>query len=239
MHILDEILARVRELRVTGATRGQTPVVVFDLDHTLFDNGPRTLALLRDYARTAGEQALSAALQALPETNVPYTVADVLALAGEHRAEVVEAARESWGQRFFTDDIQRLDVPVPGAQSYVADVFEAGATVVYLSGRDAPNMLVGCAESLRAHRFPVGLAHTVIVLKPSWEMPDLEFKRDVVDFLSSLGVVVASFDNEPANCNMFRRMFPGAHHVFLATAHAPDSPPLDPGIPAIRDFLRA
>lgn len=239
MHILDDILARIRELRATGAARGSTPVVVFDLDHTLFDNGPRTLALLRDYAREAGESALQAALETQPTTNVPYMVGEVLSRAGEHRPEIVEAARKYWGDRFFTDDIQRLDVPVPGAQSYVADVFEAGATVVYLSGRDAPNMLVGCAESLRTHRFPVGLAHTVIVLKPTWDMPDLDFKRDVIDFLSSLGVVVASFDNEPANCNMFRRMFPQAVSVFLDTAHAPDSPPLDAGIPTIRDFQRS
>ena len=138
----------------------------------------------------------------------------------------------------LTDAIQRLDVPVAGAREFANEAFEGGATVVYLSGRDVPNMLVGCTESLRTHGFPVGLAHTVIVLKPTYEMRDLDFKRDVIDFLGTLGHVVATFDNEPANCNLFRRMFPKGVSVFLDTAMAPDAPPLDEGIPHIRDFKR-
>lgn len=234
MHILDDILARIRATRQSR----HTPVVVFDLDHTLFDNGPRTMHLLREYALNAGETALHARLLAASDLNVPYMVAEVLARAGETRPEIVEAARAHWTQGFFTDAIQRLDVPVAGAREFANEAFEGGATVVYLSGRDVPNMLVGCTESLRTHGFPVGLAHTVIVLKPTYEMRDLDFKRDVIDFLGTLGHVVATFDNEPANCNLFRRMFPKGVSVFLDTAMAPDAPPLDEGIPHIRDFKR-
>lgn len=234
MHILDDILARIRSTKVGR----HTPVVVFDLDHTLFDNGPRTIRLLRDYALAAGETQLHARLVAASETGVPYMVSEVLARAGERRPEIIEAAQAYWVERFFTDEIQRLDVPVAGAREYANEAFEAGATVVYLSGRDVPNMLVGCTESLRTHGFPVGLAHTVIVLKPNFEMRDLDFKRDVIDFLGTLGNVVATFDNEPANCNLFRRMFPKAMSVFLDTAMAPDAPPLDDGIQHIKDFRR-
>jgi hypothetical protein len=77
-----------------------------------------------------------------------------------------------------------------------------------------------------------------LVLKPAFEMPDLEFKRDVVDFLGTLGDVVASFDNEPGNCNMFHRMFPAAETVFVETSWAPNPPPLDTGIATVRDFVR-
>jgi hypothetical protein len=234
MHILDDILARIRATRQAR----HTPVVVFDLDHTLFDNGTRTISLLRAYALAASESELHARLLAVRDLGLPYMVKDVLALAGEHRPEIIEAAQKFWLERFFTDEIQRLDVPMAGARAFANEVFEAGATVVYLSGRDVPNMLVGCTESLRTHGFPVGLAHTLIVLKPTWEMRDLDFKRDVIDFLGTLGHVVATFDNEPANCNLFRRMFPKALSVFLDTAMAPDAPPLDDGIPWIKDFRR-
>lgn len=235
MHILDDILSRVRATRQAR----HTPVVVFDLDHTLFDNGPRTLHLLHEYAVQAGETALAERLAAASPVNVPYMVSEMLGRVGETRPEIVAAARAHWERGFFTDALQRLDVPVPGARDFANEVFEGGATVVYLSGRDVPNMLVGCTESLRTHGFPVGLAHTVIVLKPTWEMRDLDFKRDVIDFLGTLGHVVATFDNEPANCNLFRRMFPKAVSVFMDTAMAPDAPPLDEGIPHIRDFTRA
>ena len=235
MHILDEILARIRSTKVAR----HTPVVVFDLDHTLFDNGPRTIILLREFALSVGETQLHQRLAAVPELGVPYQVSEVLAGVGEHRPEIVQAAHAYWLARFFTDDIQRVDVPVAGAREYANETFEAGATVVYLSGRDVPNMLVGCTESLRTHGFPVGLAHTVIVLKPNFEMRDLDFKRDVIDFLDTLGSVVATFDNEPANCNLFRRMFPNGVSVFLDTAMAPEAPPLDDGIPHIKDFRRS
>jgi len=234
MHILDDILSRIRTTREAR----QTPVVVFDLDHTLFDNGPRTIALLREYAQGAGETELYTRLRAVRELGLPYMLKDVLSLVEEERPEIIEAARKFWLSRFFTDEIQRLDVPIAGASAFTNEVFEAGATVVYLSGRDVPNMLVGCTESLRTHGFPVGLAHTLIVLKPTWETRDFDFKRDVVDFLGTLGQVVAAFDNEPANCNLFRRMFPKALSVFLDTAMAPDAPPLDAGIPSINDFRR-
>ncbi|MFZ4734317.1 MAG: haloacid dehalogenase-like hydrolase [Bradymonadia bacterium] len=233
-HVLDRILTQCRDQKAAG----RTPVVVFDLDHTLMDNGPRTVQILIEFAVAQGDTALEAALRAGPRHHLPYLLKDILAQVGEVRAEVVEAASKFWRERFFTDAPQQHDEPLGGALAFVRESYEAGATVVYLSGRDAPNMAVGCVESLRRHGFPIALAHTVLVLKPTFEMPDLEFKRDVVDFLGTLGTVVGAFDNEPGNCNMFRRMFPDALSVFVETTWAPNPPPLDEGIPTVPDFSR-
>lgn len=233
-HVLDRVLAHVRTVKQSG----KTPVVVFDLDHTLLDNGPRTIELLLEFARERGDALLESRLRNGPRHHLPYLLKDILAGVGEDRADVVEAAVHAWRGGFFTDAWQRFDEPVAGGCAYARACYEAGATVVYLSGRDAPNMAVGCLESLRRHGFPIALAHTVLVLKPAFEMPDLEFKRDVVDFLGTLGDVVASFDNEPGNCNMFHRMFPSAETVFVETSWAPNPPPLDVGIATVRDFVR-
>jgi hypothetical protein len=192
-HILDRILAHVRAAKQGG----KTPVVVFDLDHTLLDNGPRTVELLLEFARERGDALLESRLLGGPRHHLPYLLKDILAGVGEDRIDVIEAAVHAWRGGFFTDAWQRFDEPVAGGCAYVRACYEAGATVVYLSGRDAPNMAVGCLESLRRHGFPIALAHTVLVLKPAFEMPDLEFKRDVVDFLGTLGDVVEFYDELP------------------------------------------
>ena len=67
-----------------------------------------------------------------------------------------KSASKFWFERFFTDAYQAHDIPMAGAPKFVNELYNEGATVVYLSGRDSPGMLVGCSASLREHGFPVG-----------------------------------------------------------------------------------
>lgn len=232
--VLDDVLARMKEAQVAG----KTPVVVFDLDGTLFDNGPRTWQILVDFAEHVGDAALRRALDRMPRTGLPYLLKDTLAALAVVEPALVEQALVFWRARFFTDEYQRYDEPVSGAVRFARQCFEGGATCVYLSGRDAPGMLVGVAGSLRQHGFPVGVAHTAIVLKHDFDTPDLDFKRDALAFIDSLGVVVASFDNEPGNCNLFVERWPQAVVALLETHHAPGAPALVPSVARIKDFAR-
>jgi hypothetical protein len=242
MTSVPEALARVRAvaarppLLVEGQTFRRPPVVVFDLDGTLFDNGPRTWQILLDFAEQERLPALRRALDKAPRTGLPYLLKDTLAKVGVDNPAIVDRAVQFWRKRFFTDDDQRHDIPLPGAVAYVAACYEAGATIVYLSGRDAPNMLVGVCASLRAHGFPVGIARTSVVLKHDFHDDDLEFKRSALDFIDTHGEVVASFDNEPANCNAFVDRWPEGVHVFVDTQHAPDPPPLHESIVVVEDL---
>lgn len=211
-------------------------MIVFDLDGTLFDNGPRTWQILVDFAEAEGHEPLRRALDGMPRRNLPYLLRETLFRLGFHDSALVERAGAFWRQRFFTDDFQRFDEPIPGAVRYAKELFAAGATLVYLSGRDAPNMLVGCAAALRQHGFPVGIPRTAIVLKHAFEDSDLEFKRDALEFMEHLGTVAGTFDNEPANCNLFAARWPDAVHFFIETAHAPDPPPLHPAVGRLADF---
>lgn len=229
---LTDVIARCRAEREAS----RTPVVVFDLDHTLFDNGPRTWQILTEFADTTRNDDLRRRLDGLDHTGLPYLLSETLARVGVHDEELHRQALAYWRDRFFTDDYQRYDVPLRGAVEFATETFHAGATLVYLSGRDAPGMLVGCAASLRQHKFPVGVAHTTIVLKPDFETSDLDFKTDAVEYIHGLGTVVASFDNEPGNCNLFRRRWPDALTVFVKTQHAPNPPVLADGVVTIEDF---
>ena len=67
-------------------------------------------------------------------------------------------------------------------------------------------------------------------------MPDEHYKRDVCPEMGRVGDVIASFDNEPGNCNAFLEHFPSAASVLLATQHMPGAPALQTGVDIIADF---
>jgi hypothetical protein len=69
-------------------------------------------------------------------------------------------------------------------------------------------------------------AAATLMLKPAKEMPDVEFKQEAFKIISQIGVVVAGFDNEPANVNAMEVEFPEAEIVFINTRHSnrPDQP---------------
>lgn len=234
-HILEQVLDRVRQT----AARGETPVVVYDLDHTLFDNGPRSLAIVAEYAEREGDRALREAVERVPTRNLPYLLRDTLAMADVTDDDLVKSISEFWFSTFFRDEYIHHDVPLEGAAAFVRETFRLGATVVYLTGRDSPNMLLGTAQSLRDHGFPVGVAHSVMLLKPAFEIADIEFKTDAIGFIRTLGSVVGAFDNEPINCNLFAETFPGCCSVLMETAMAPNPPALHASVGAITNFERS
>jgi len=220
---------------------GAPPVVVFDLDGTLFDNRPRTCAILRELAATwtDREPALAARLATSTPSDLAYHVSDSLRMLGVTREDLVHDAFGFWRARFFADAHIRHDVEVPGAAAFARACFDRGATLVYLTGRDLPGMGLGTFGSLRDNGFPIGMVGTELVLKPRFDMPDAEFKRFEAPRLARIGAVVASFDNEPENCNLFVSHFPDADSVLVDTQHLDGAPALDPKVSVVGDFVGA
>ena len=219
----EELLKRVHQ----SIKDGNNPVVVFDLDGTLFDNGPRTWHILAEFAETHGHVELRKQLDGFTPTGLAYLMTDTFDALGINDQGIIRAAQDFWRQRFFTDDYQVFDIPGTGAVPFARAMYEAGASVIYLTGRDVPGMASGCLSSLRRHGFPVGLIRTGMVLKPDFETADIDFKTEAVDYIDSLGEVVGSFDNEPANCNLFLQKWPNALTGLIETQHAPGAPALD------------
>jgi hypothetical protein len=214
------------------------PVVVFDLDGTLFDNRPRTAAILKAYAEKVRDSAaaLAAKLVTVQPENVPYLLTDTLARIGITAEHEIEALREHWVEHFFVDGWLHHDVALPGAVSFAKACWESGASLVYLTGRDLPKMALGSFASLRDSGFPIGVPGTSLVCKPDPAIADERYKREVCPEMARIGQVIASFDNEPGNCNAFLEHFPEAASVLLATQHAPNPPALLAGCHTIVDF---
>lgn len=233
------ILATLLEkIPAWASESGRAPLVVFDLDATLFDNRPRTLEILMQYREEVveGQPEIAEALGTLTAEKVQYLLSDTLRGCGITRANVVSDITRYWHDRFFTDEYCQYDAPMEGAAEYVRACHEAGAVIVYMTGRDVAGMLLGTMSSLRDCGFPVAVAGIEVILKPDATMPDEAFKRSALPTLDRLGDMLAFFDNEPANCNLAKAMFPDAAVVLLDTQKVPYAPELAPDVQFVTDF---
>ena len=224
--------------RCASTAEGKTPVVVFDLDGTLMDNRPRTVTILRELAEqwATREPEASAMLANVAPERMSYLLTATLATLGVTRSDLVAEAERFWRERFFGDDYMRFDIELAGGVPFARACYDAGAILIYLTGRDLPMMGTGTFRSLRDLGYPIGVPGTEVVLKPDAAMPDEAFKRLEAPRLARVGTVVAVFDNEPANCNALLELNPGADSVLLDTQHLPGAPPLAPGVWVIDDF---
>lgn len=222
------ILTRVLDVTRTRSAHGPVSVV-FDLDGTLMDNRPRVVAILHELAehwRDRHPEAAAACARAQAD-GIVYGFIENLRRLGVEGAALHEEGLAFWKARFFADPHVKHDVEVAGARAFAWACYEAGAIVVYLTGRDLPNMALGSFASLRDLGFPIGIIGTELVVKPTFEMPDADFKREVAPAFRRIGDVIAVFDNEPANVNLFLETHPSTIGIFLDTQCAPNPPDLD------------
>jgi hypothetical protein len=233
MSVLTDILGRIT------TARDRNPVLVFDLDSTLFSTQERNHAILHEFALDVGApEGFKQALEQLTPTDMGWNIMDDLRKRGFRHEPTLTRLRQFWLARFFRDEYLRHDLPLPGASDFVSACHDAGALIYYLTGRDEPNMGRGTRMSLAMHGFPTEPPRVILRLKPRFEDDDLDFKRQALDEIRGLGVVVACFENEPANANLFHDSFPEAHILFLETVHSPNPPPLNHGIVRLKDFRR-
>ncbi len=233
-----ELLSAVID-RIESSVDKYPQVVVFDLDGTLLDNRPRSIAIMHELAASwQGRNPEEAQLlrEADAET-LAYLFEDNLRTLGVRDSRLLDEALDFWKARFFTDDFLLHDQPVDGAVEFASRCYEAGAILIYFTGRDLPNMALGSLASLRDLGFPIGVPGTQLVLKPDAQLRDDDFKRDFMPALRHSGQLVASFDNEPGNCNIFKNVFPEMESFLLDTQHLPGAPALRDDVHVIPDFL--
>lgn len=236
-----ELLRRIVERCAHDPRRDRgkpTPVVCFDLDGTLLDNRPRTRVILAELAERwhASAPELAERLLGAKVEHLAYLLADTLERLGITDPSRVAEAQTFWKDRFFADDHLKHDVPVPGSVEFARACYDAGAILVYLTGRDLPFMGIGSFRSLRDVGFPIGVPGTELVCKPDAAMADEAFKRMEAPKLARVGDIVAAFDNEPVNCNTLLEQNPGCESILIDTQHLPGAPPLDPGVKVLGDF---
>lgn len=237
--LLEQILSEIQQF----TQRGQPSLVVFDLDSTLFDVGPRLEKILIEFAEVPDHQ------RRFPEQvkhfkNVKierrdWGIKNTLIRAGldGHHPEFQDAVRDFWREKFFSNEYLRYDKPYPGAVKYVQALAGAGAEVIYLTGRDVHRMGKGSAEVLHHWKFPLDEQKYSLVLKPHRSMDDGLFKRDWFTAMP-LGRYekIWFFENEPVNVNLVRMHSAHVQIVFFDSTHSGQATAPE-NIPWIMHFL--
>ncbi len=220
-----EILQRVADrVAVASADGGVLPLVVFGLDGAICDTRPRTHQILMEFADETAQTnpEVSVALKTLRPDRVHYLLRDTLRECNMNHPEVVRDITKAWRERFYSDDYVRFDTATPGAPKYLRSLHAAGAGIVYVTGRDAPGMLLGTVSSLRLLGFPVAEPRVQLVMKPDGTLGDEAFKREVIPSLAVTGDVIAFFDSDPTVCSIAQNSFANAEISLVDTRDRKD-----------------
>jgi hypothetical protein len=223
--------------RVVEAARsvGEGGVVVFDLDSTLLDNRPRQARILREYGERTGVGPL---LRAEPSHWTSWDIRDAMRAAGVPEDLIAthgEPAKEYWRSVFFTSEYCAIDDALAGAVDYVARLGGTGVQIAYCTGRHE-DMREGTIASFQRHGLPLPGPRVHLLMKPTFDIPDDAWKEQAYARLRELGRVVAVFDNEPTHINGYRKGFPEALCVHLATDHSGRPVALLDGIISVERF---
>ena len=225
--VLREVARRVADVRAraAGQHRRAHPLVLLDLDSTLYEVGPRTHQIIREWLATEEAKAfpgVCAKLEGLHRTQVGYSLRDTFTAVGldledPEVSRALKPAKAFWAARFFRSEYLRYDHAYDGAARFAQELHRLGAEVVYLTGRDEPGMGDGTRARLKQDGFPWELERTHLLMKAAPELDDLEHKLAAGDYVRAHGTLVASFENEPPNLVALYDQFPEAMHVFVDT----------------------
>ena len=216
MNLIDLFEERRESLTRGGA--GGPWILIFDVDSTLMDTGPRNEAILEAAFESIPD--LAPWKGRIPPVAGRWNILDPCREAGMRDRALLDDIRAFWQERFFTDRWVTCDRPYPGAAACLEELKLRGFCLVYLTGRHSPGMEVGTRASFEAHGLPAGAAERFF-FKPSFDAEDQQFKLDSCAAIGALGTIVGTLDNEPGNVNLFVRNFPGALNLWMRTITSP------------------
>jgi hypothetical protein len=249
VEVLKEVSRRVTDLRSQNHRALKShPLVLLDLDSTLYEVGPRTHQILREWLSIQESDLLEgvdlkARVESAEAHQIGYSLADTFRSLGVDpqrtmgAEQALRSAKAFWLERFFSSKYLPFDRAYPGAAEFVQELYQLGAELVYLTGRDEPGMGEGTRENLIRDGFPWNTDRTHLLMKPRFEMPDLDHKKGAAEFIREKGKLVASFENEPKNLVALAELFPEAMHVFVQTVYSDHPAMPTQGLYRIRGFI--
>ena len=204
----------------------KNPVVVFDLDSTLFDVSKRSFEILKEWVahpETRNFTQTTTLLDQIRVIELKYSLEELwedkkIPLRESPFEHHFKHAKQFWRQRFFAHDYLKHDEPMGGASHFVKKLHEMGAFIVYLTGRDVPSMAFGTFDQLKRHGLPIEMDRSRLILKPKRHLDDVTFKSQAAKMIMEWGDVVASFENEPKNLIAMSEVFgPETMNIFVET----------------------
>lgn len=241
-------------------TAVDNPVVIFDLDATLYNNYGRTAAIFREYAAQSDVAELSAVQGT--QFSQGFVLEEILTtdlgIAADRASAIMATLSPFWKDRFFTNDYIKYDTALPGAVEYVRSLYKKGAYVLYVTGRYNDSMRSGTIQRMKRDGFPINTDRTQLIMKPgsiaaanaktekqfnkNITSSDANYKEVATATARKLGTIVATFENSSKQIQNYYRDLHAqgqGRAVWLKTEmHPGESAPTTEGITAIRGFLK-
>lgn len=234
--LANETLSRIQA--VTAQTHN--PVVIFDLDDTLFYSSSRSMIIFKELVESSKflkkypEQLLKVAK--IQESQIQYSIKETLLNSGITNEDFIKEALTFWKSKFFTNEYVKEDTPVEGGREYVLGLRKLGAKIIYLTGRDN-TMRSGTIESLEDSGFPIDGKNSILITKERFDIPDIDYKKSAFRKIEKLGNVIAFFENEPKNLNAMIEYFKDGVAVLLDIKHSPAPVVLNSKTIKVKNYL--
>lgn len=215
---------------------GLNPFMLFDLDSTLFDNSPRVHKIIQDFINEHKNiyPQETEKMSMIKRQDIVWGIKENLKKVNIIHDELSEKVIKYWFERFFSNDYV-VDVPLNGASEFVRDIQDAGLRVVYLTGR-FESMREGTERNIIEHNFPLDQDGGNLILKPDPKTPDHLFKNQTMQSMKRFGEMIAGFENEPLNSNIFQEHYSQSSIFFLETNHSLNPPNLNDKIHTLKNF---
>jgi hypothetical protein len=230
---LDTIVERVTKSQAAH----KNPVVIFDLDETLFRVTDRTRRILQDWSgHLASKYApVREKIFHLDPERMPEGLSAALDLVEVTDPGLRKSAQRFWGLFYYTNRYLGNDGVIPGAVAYVRAIRDSGARIIYLSGRDEERVKWGTQSALKKWHFPLADESAELHMRPNRKVADLKFKQQEIAKIRPLGEVVAAFTHQAVDANLLKQAFPDAMVVRVDRTGAA-APASNPGILTIANY---
>lgn len=202
------------------------PLVVFDLDSTLFNVTKRTEKILKDFSKlTEVRNKFPHLAQKISEIQIEhndwgiYPALDRLSIQDENFKALL---KKYWIQHFFSNHYLQYDHPYDGAVDFVNYIHDqTPAHILYLTGRDEIRMLDGTEKCLEQWGFPLeNSSKTELVLKANPGHEDKIYKSEVLQEYSKKFSSIYFFENEPVIINEVEKNHTHIQFIFMKSVHS-------------------
>lgn len=233
-------LAQLLDAIPEAIGQGKRPVIITDLDDTLFDTRHRRLEVLTDFLnqreiQSAYPDEVIALKPMMAVSRMTDSLTKIAKNAGVENEQFLDKLGNFSKSHFMSNDYLSRDTATAGAANYMESAFKSGAVIVYLTARPG-HMRPGTLNALRENGFPTPDKKKVYLFTNDSRQNTVIYKDEVLKKVNGFGTVIGGFENEPPNINLFKSRYPDGIMIFVNISGFPKHGVME-GIPTVRNFI--
>jgi len=195
---------------------GVMPVIVFDIDNTIISSSPRIEKILKDANKKYHSKSLAKYLKN-KNNEFKYHQLKELFVTLKVKPKKSEKIFKYFNEKFFLNEYTKYDVALKNSLEMVNKFYKKGAFIIYLTARGR-KALVGTIDSLDRLGFPIAKTRTSLIMRDSREQKSPLYKKRALAELSTMGTILAVFDDKIENLEAFTSFFNDQFSLYLVNS---------------------